>query len=87
MRDCSEKKADGGCKGAATAREKAAGAGGTDKCHRSASAALRPVRKGKVEVGESKKEQDKLVNIACPWGRMRGETPTREWDKSEAGRK
>jgi hypothetical protein len=48
---------------------------------------MRPVRKGKVEVGESKKEQDKLVNIACPWERMRGETPKREWDKSEAGRK
>jgi hypothetical protein len=39
--------------------------------------------KGEEEVGESKKEQDKLVKIACPWGRMRGETPKREWDKSE----
>ncbi len=67
MRDCREKKADGGCKGAATARERAASAGGTDKCHKSASAALRPVRKGKVEVRVSKKEQDKvMVNIACP---------------------
>jgi hypothetical protein len=71
----------------ATARDKAAGARGTDKCHKSASAALLLVRKGKPEVGESKKEQDKLVKTACPWGRMRGETPKREWDKSEAGRK
>jgi hypothetical protein len=45
------------------------------------------VRKGKVEVGESKKEQDELVKIACSEGRMRGETPKREWDRSEAGRK
>ena len=33
---------------------------------RVSSSVLRPVRKGKVEVGESKKEQDKLVKIACP---------------------
>jgi hypothetical protein len=45
------------------------------------------VRKGTVEVGESKKEQDKLVKIAWPELRMRGETPKREWDRSEAGRK
>jgi hypothetical protein len=57
VRDCNENKEDGGCKGAATARERAAGAGGTDKCHEPASAALRPVRKGKVEVGVSKKEK------------------------------
>jgi hypothetical protein len=60
---------------------------GTERCHKSELSVLRPVRKGKVKVGESKKEQDKLVKIACPEGRMRGETPKREWDRSEAGRK
>ena len=39
---------------------------GTERCHKSEVSVLRPVRKGKVEVGESKKEQDKLVKIACP---------------------
>ena len=48
------------------ARDGATGARGTDKCQRSDSVALRPLRKGTVEVGESKKEQDKLVKIACP---------------------
>ena len=34
-----------------------------------------------------KKGTRQLVKIACPEGRMRGETPKREWDRSEAGRK
>jgi hypothetical protein len=64
---CREKRADEQGREAATARDGATGARGTDKCQRSASAALRPLRKGTEEVGESKKEQDKLVKIACPW--------------------
>ena len=67
-----EKKAEGRCEGTAT------DGCGTERYHKSESSVSRPVRKGRVEVGESKKEQDKLLKIACPEGRMRGETPKRE---------
>jgi hypothetical protein len=48
---------------------------------------LVPVKKGTWDEGESKKEQVVLVNRACPCGRIRGETPNRECDREEAGRK
>jgi len=37
---------------------------GTDKCHRSASKALTPVRKGRAAEEESKNEQEELVKMA-----------------------
>jgi hypothetical protein len=40
------------------------GTEGTDKCHRSASKALTPVRKGRAAEGESKNEQEELVKMA-----------------------
>jgi hypothetical protein len=40
--------------------------------------ALVPVRKGIREEGVSKNEQVEVVKIACPEGRMRGETPNNE---------
>jgi hypothetical protein len=36
----------------------------TDKCHRLASKAVTPVRKGRAAEGESKNEQDELVKMA-----------------------
>ena len=60
---------------------------GTSKCQRLEPAALVPVKKGTWDEGESKKEQVVLVNRACPCGRIRGETPNRECDREEAGRK
>jgi hypothetical protein len=39
------------------------------------------------EVGIVKKLTEVLVNTANPLGRIRGETPNREWDKADAGRK
>ncbi len=40
--------------------------------------ALVSVRKGMREEGVSKNEQVEEVKIACPKGRMRGETPNKE---------
>jgi hypothetical protein len=37
-----------------------------------------PVRKGMREEGVSKNEQVDLMKMACPEGRMRGETPNKE---------
>ena len=45
------------------------------------------VRKGREEVGVSKRQTEVLVKRAWPLGRRRGEMPTREWDKAESGRK
>jgi hypothetical protein len=51
---------------------------GRDKNHKSDEGALVPVRKGIEEECVSKKEQVELVKIACPEGRIRGETPNKE---------
>ena len=67
--------------------ERGIGAGGTVKNHKSDEGALVPVRKGREEVGVSKRKTEVLVKRAWPLGRRRGEMPTREWDKAESGRK
>jgi hypothetical protein len=54
------------------------GGDGRDKNHRSDEGALVPVKKGVVEDGVSKNEHVEVVKIACPDGRMRGETPNKE---------
>ena len=46
-----------------------------------------PERKGVVEVGVSKILTEVGVKMARPWGRIKGEMPRREWDKSESGKK
>ena len=46
-----------------------------------------PDKKGMVEVGVSKMVTEVGVKIATPWGRIRGEMPTRECDKAESGKK
>ncbi len=51
---------------------------GRDKNHKSDEGALVPVRKGMREEGVSKNEQVDVVKMACPEGRMRGETPNKE---------
>ena len=48
---------------------------------------LEPVRNGVAEEGESKNLTEVFVNTADPLGRIRGETPNREWDKADEGRK
>ena len=63
------------------------GGGGTEKNQRSEERVLVPVRKGWGECGESKRETEVDVKMACPLGRRRGEIPTREWDREESGRK
>jgi hypothetical protein len=54
------------------------GGDGRDKNHRSDEGALVPVKKGVGEDGVSKNEHVEVVKIACPDGRMRGETPNKE---------
>ena len=56
------------------------GGGGTEKNQRSEERVLVPVRKGWGECGESKRETEVDVKMACPLGRRRGEIPTRKWD-------
>ena len=63
------------------------GGGGTVKNHKSEERCFFPVRKGRVEVGVSKRKTEVELKTAWPWGRRRGEIPTREWDKEESGRK
>ncbi len=43
--------------------------------------------KGVVKVGVSKTVTEVGVKMARPWGRIKGEMPRREWDKSESGKK
>jgi hypothetical protein len=54
------------------------GGRGAEKNHRSEVGDLVPDRKGVGEVGVSKTVTEVGVKIARPWGRMRGEMPTRE---------
>ncbi len=42
-----------------------------------------PDKKGRV----SKILTEVGVNMATPWGRIKGKMPRREWDKAESGRK
>ena len=51
---------------------------GAEKNQRSEEGDLVPERKGMGEVGVSKMVTEVGVKIAMPWGRMRGEMPTRE---------
>ena len=51
---------------------------GRDKNHKSDEEALVPVKKGIREEGVSKNEHVEVAKIACPEGRMRGETPNKE---------
>ncbi len=44
-------------------------------------------RKGVVEMEVSKIVTEVGVKMARPWGRIKGEMPRREWDKSESGKK
>ena len=60
---------------------------GTVRVQRSALTGLEPVRNGDAAEGESKNLTEVLVNTANPLGRIRGETPNREWDKADDGRK
>ena len=63
------------------------GRGGTVKNHKSDEGALVLVRKGREEVGVSKRQTEVFVKTAWPLGLSRGGMPTREWDKAESGRK
>ena len=54
------------------------GRNGAEKNQRSEAGDLVPDKKGLVEVGVSKTVTEVGVKIARPWGRMRGEMPTRE---------
>jgi hypothetical protein len=63
------------------------GGRGTVKNHKSECGDLVPERKGVVEVGVSKILTEVGVKMARPWGRIKGEMPMREWDKSESGKK
>ena len=54
------------------------GGGGAEKNQRSEEGDLVPDKKGLGEVGVSKMVTEVGVKIATPWGRMRGEMPTRE---------
>ena len=54
------------------------GGRGAEKNQRSEEGDLVPDKKGMVEVGVSKMVTEVGVKIATPWGRMRGEMPTRE---------
>ncbi len=60
---------------------------GAVKNHKSECGDLVPERKRVVEVGVSKTVTEAGVKIATPWGRIKGEMPRREWDKSESGKK
>ena len=51
---------------------------GAEKYQRSEEGDLVPDKKGLGEVGVSKMVTEVGVKIATPWGRMRGEMPTRE---------
>ena len=46
-----------------------------------------PERKGVGEVGVSNILTEVGVKMARQWGRIKGEIPRREWDKSESGKK
>ena len=48
---------------------------------------LVPERKGVGELGVSNILTEVGVKMARPWGRIKGEIPRREWDKSESGKK
>ncbi len=63
------------------------GGRGAEKNQRSEEGDLVPDKKGVGEVGVSKTVTEVGVKIATPWGRMRGEMPTREWDRAESGKK
>ena len=54
------------------------GGGGAEKNQRSEEGDLVPDKKGLGEVGVSKMVTEVGVKMAMPWGRMRGEMPTRE---------
>ena len=54
------------------------GGRGAEKNLRSEDEDLVPDKKGRGEVGVSKMVTEVGVKIATPWGRMRGEMPTRE---------
>ncbi len=54
------------------------GEDGRDKNHNSDVETLVPVKKGIGEEGVSKNKHGEVVEIACPKGRMRGETPNKE---------
>ena len=63
------------------------GDGGAEKNHKSELGDLVPERKGMGEVVVSKILTEVGVKMARPWGRIKGEIPRREWDKSESGKK
>ena len=54
------------------------GGDGRDANHKSDEEAMLPVKKWIGEEGVSKIEHVEVVKIACPEGRMRGETPNNE---------
>ena len=54
------------------------GGRGSEKNQRSEDEDLVPDKKGRGEVGVSKMVTEVGVKMAMPWGRMRGEMPTRE---------
>ncbi len=60
---------------------------GAVKNHKSEWGDLVPERKEMVDVGVSKTVTEVRVKMATPWGRIKGEMPRREWDKSESGKK
>ena len=57
---------------------KGEGGRGAEKNQRSEDEDLVPDKKGRGEGGVSKMVTEVGVKIATPWGRMRGEMPTRE---------
>jgi hypothetical protein len=59
----------------------------TERSQKSDEGDLELDRKGMSEEGESKIWTEVGVNTARPLGQRRGEMPTREWERSESGRK